>query len=271
MDSKVDTFGWPVSYLPVPVLAGRFSLADRNFATTYCGRNHALHLHGYTGAMRFAGGTVALAPGDLTISPARLPSSYDLDAPGRHWCIHFETAAPGEQCVQLPLHIRLGRAASAAEEQFAHIGRLLASNIERNRARAALALQELLLWIDDHVEQPDARESVAERAAALIDERFDEALTVAEIASALDASQAHLARSFRARFGVTMQSRLFIRRMMHARYLLESTDLPIWRIAERTGIADPQHFNKCVRRFFGESPSAVRGRSVAASPLDPDR
>jgi AraC-like DNA-binding protein len=267
----VDTFDWPLSHLPSPALAGRFRLADRNFATTYCGRNHALHLHGYTGAMRLAGRTIALGAGDLTISPAGLPSSYHLDTPGRHWCIHFETAAAVDQAVQLPLHIQLGSAASAAEEQFAHIGRLLASNTHRDRARSALALQELLLWVVDHVEQPGARETAAERAAALIDERFHETLTVADIASTLGASQAHLARSFRARFGTTMQYRLLVRRMTHARYLLESTDLPIWRVAERMGIPDPQHFNKCVRRFFGESPSAVRGRSGPVSPVDPDR
>ena len=58
---------------------------------------------------------------------------------------------------------------------------------------------------------------------------------------------------------MTIPHRLIARRVEHARYLLESTDLPIWRVAERVGIPDPQHFNKTVRRLTGTSPSAIRG------------
>jgi AraC-like DNA-binding protein len=46
--------------------------------------------------------------------------------------------------------------------------------------------------------------------------------------------------------------------------------LPIWRIAERVGISDPQHFNKSVRRMLGASPSAIRALSQADR-VDPDR
>jgi AraC-like DNA-binding protein len=221
--------------------------------------------------MRLAGDEISLTTGDLTISPAGMSSSYDLEGAGRHWCIHFDPVDKGQEIVTLPLHLPLGRAAGAAQEQMAHIARLLASDSERDRARAAFAMQELLLWIDDLVNGPRARETMADRAAHLIDDRFHEPLTVDAIVRALGASQAHLARSFRARFGVTMQSRLFARRMSHARYLLESTDLPIWRIAERVGISDAQHFNKSVRRYFGESPSSLRARAEGVPQVDPDR
>ena len=52
--------------------------------------------------------------------------------------------------------------------------------------------------------------------------------------------------------------------------LLESTDLPIWRVAERCGVADAQRFNKMVRSLLGASPSAVRAR-VRGPVVDPDR
>ena len=46
--------------------------------------------------------------------------------------------------------------------------------------------------------------------------------------------------------------------MAHARYLLESTDLPVAAVGVRVGVPDPQYFNKLVRRFLGQSPSSIR-------------
>ena len=268
----MKTLEWPLAYLPTANLAGRFPLADVNFATRYFSRNHALHLHRYRAAMHLAGATVEIMPGDITISPADLPSSYSLNRPGVHWCIHFEPADKADdKKLALPLHVSLGHATTAGEERFAHIGRLVSSGSARDRARASLALQELLLWIGDLSLMPGPRETICERAAALIDESFHETLTVPAIAETLGASQAHLARSFRKRFGMTMQRRLLGRRVTHARYLLESTDLPIWLVAERVGIPDPQHFNKSVRKVLGTSPSAIRLHAAAAEPIDPDR
>ncbi len=48
------------------------------------------------------------------------------------------------------------------------------------------------------------------------------------------------------------------RRIAHARYLLEATDLPIRQVATRVGIDDAQYFNKQIRRQLGDSPSAIR-------------
>jgi AraC-like DNA-binding protein len=137
------------------------------------------------------------------------------------------------------------------------------------RARAGVALQEALLALMDP--QPECNDSAADRAAAFIDRHFHEAIGVAEIARAVGRSQSHLARVFRARFGTTIVSRLIERRAAHARFLLESTDLPIWRVAERVGIPDPQYFNKTVRRLLGASPSAVRAAAAAGARIDPDR
>ena len=267
----MDILAWPMSYLPEPLLAGRFPLADRDFGTRYRGRSHALHLHGYAGSMLLAGCRVDIRPGHLTISPAGEVSSYDLAQPGRHWCIHFEPAVADGDAVSLPLHVALGPAAASAEEQFAHIARLLGSSRARDRARASLALQELLLWIDGRADMLDDQTTAADRAAAIIDDRFHQPLGAAEIAAAAGASQAHLARSFRKRFGVTIPHYLLRRRVAQARFLLESTDLPVWRVAERVGIPDPQHFNKSVRRILGESPTAIRRRGGAFTPVDPDR
>jgi AraC-like DNA-binding protein len=258
----VDTIDLPLDALPAVVRAGRFALADRAFETRYRGLSHALHLHDYAGRMRLAGGDVVLAPGDVTLSPAGWTSGYDLALAGRHWVVHFTVSAT-DAAFALPLHLR---GMSAARERFAEVAALHARGDALGAARAAAALQGLLLWLADREGAPDA----AARAAAVIDARFAEPLTVAAIAQGARVSPAHLARAFRKRFGVTVPHRLLQRRIEHARYLLEATDLPVWRVAERVGIPDAQHFNKTVRRLTGLSPSAIRARGAGVV-VDPDR
>lgn len=259
----MPTIELPLRALPAIERAGRFALADRGFETRYRGASHALHLHDYHGVMRLAGREVALAPGDVTLSPAGRTSGYDLPAPGRHWVVRF-AVEPADARLTLPLHV-VG--ASATRERFAEIAALHARGDALGRARAAAGLQALLLWLADHDRPPS---DPAERAAAVIEARFAEPLTAAAIAAAANVSPAHLARAFRRRFGLTVPHRLLQRRVEHARYLLESTDLPVWRVAERVGLPDAQHFNKTVRRLTGLSPSAIRARSEAGR-VDPDR
>jgi AraC-like DNA-binding protein len=261
----MEYLDWSVSVIPRIAVAGRFRLGDHGHETRYRGSTHALHLHDYDGQMRLAGSARAITTGDLTISPAGLASSYDLESAGQHWCVHFTADAAGAR-IALPLHVA-GQA--AARERMAHIAALhsRAGDDAVAAAQAGLALQALLL---DLAAPPLTQPSPADRAAALIDARFAEPLTVAEVAHAVGRSPAHLARAFRGRYATTIPHRLIARRVEHARYLLESTDLPIWRIAERVGIPDPQHFNKTVRRLLGASPSAIRAASTAV-PVDPDR
>ena len=257
-------FDLQLDALPAIVRAGRYDLGDQAFETRYVATSHALHLHDYHAQMRLAGAEVALAPGDVTLSPAGASSSYDLPRPGRHWVVHFTASAPADERFVLPLHVT---GAGAAREQFAGVAALHARGDLLGGAQAAAALHSLLLWLADR-QRPAS--GPAERAAAVIDEQFAKPLSVAAIAGEARVSPAHLARAFRARFGITVPHRLLQRRVEHARYLLEATDLPIWRVAERVGIADAQHFNKTVRRLTGLSPSAIRAASAAAR-VDPDR
>jgi len=266
-------FDWPLRTIPRLFVAGRFPLADAGFATTYLGRHHALHLHDYAGRMRLGVAEMELASGDATISPAGRPSAYDLSASGRHWCIHFgRDAADHGARVAAPLHLRLGAGAGVVRERMAQIARLHAGREDPIAAASAgLALQDLLLWLAARARALPAADAAVEAAAVLIDERFHEPLTVPRIAREVGRSPNYLARRFRDRYGVTIARRVLLRRMEHARFLLELTDLPIWRVAERVGIPDAHHFNKTLRRLLGASPTALRRAAASLSPIDPDR
>lgn len=261
---------WKLSLESLPFLrvAGRFALTDRNFSTIYRGQTHAVHLHGYSGKMQLSRKIIDIAPGDVTISPAGEQSSYDLDAPGRHWCIHLETApVRGGIFAPIALHIP---GCSNLRERFAHIAGLYATESDPIAHSAArVSTQELLLTLA-RMTTPLPEDDAPARAAAFIDANFERPITVRDVAAAAGRSPVYLARLFRRRFGTTVPHRILQRRAGHARFLLESTDLPIWRVAERCGIPDPQRFNKTMHALLGASPSAIR-ESARGPVLDPDR
>ncbi|MGH6632672.1 helix-turn-helix transcriptional regulator [Sphingopyxis sp.] len=262
------TWDLPLEELPRIAVAGQFTLSDRNFATIHRGRTHAFHLHAYTGRMQLAGELIRIAPGDVTFSPTGLPSSYDLDTPGQHWCIHIEPMKGDGVWAPVALHLS---GCGALRERFAHVSGLFATASDPIAHIATrLAAQELLLTLARRT-NPLPEDDAAARAAAFIDRHFDQPLGAREIAAAAGRSPAYLARLFRSRFGTTIPHRLLQRRAEHARFLLESTDLPIWRVAERSGIPDPYHFNKTVRRLLGASPTAIRRAALGAASVDPDR
>ena len=262
--SPAGTMSWPATVPPRLKLAGQFALGDQGFSTTYLGPAHALHLHRYSGRMRLGSAEVALSPGDLTISPAGMPSAYDLDEPGRHWCVHFLSTDSDAETIDLPLHLTLGSAAGYAAEKLAALSGLHARGgaDPLARAAAAVAFQDLLLWCvgrgrGDH-DRAAAVDRIADQVAGIIELRFAAPLNAERIAREAGVPQHAVARAFRERFGMTVRRYALQRRMAHARFLLESTDLPVSVIGERVGVADPQYFNKLVRRFMGANPTAVR-------------
>ena len=252
---------------PVTVeLAGQFLLSDRNFSIVHSSRTHALHLHGYAADMVLAGERISIAPGDLTLSPAELPSMYNLPTPGRHWCIHFHVDDDCGPCVPVALHLTC---CAHLRDKFAYVSGQFATASDAIGIQSARVGAQDLLLLAARLSNPLPKNDAAAAAAQYIDKHFNQPIGLTEISAAARRSPAYLNRVFRKRFGTTVVHRLLQRRAEHARFLLESTDLPIWRVAERCGIPDAQHFNKFVRSMLGSSPSQMRRRTNAVV-IDPD-
>ncbi len=263
------TLLWPFKALPGVRTAGRFPLADQNFAQTYGSRDwrfHSLHIYDYHGQIRLAGELITLAPGDLTLSPAGLITSYHLPQPGHHYCLHFESLpTPPDQCVALPLHIPLGPWREMAQQKLMWIARLHAmSNKEPIAAHAgSAAMQEFLLWLALLPRQTGtpshARLELAlDKAAQFINQNLSRPITLAQISKESQLSQNYLARKFRDRFGLTIPRYILTRRIQQARDLLINTHLPVRRIGADVGLPDAHHFNKQFRKLTGMSPTTLR-------------
>lgn len=247
--------------VPTVLRAGRFRLADRAWSTVYSHvGSHALHLHGYRGRMRCAGVEAPLRSGIATLSPRGVPTAYDLDEAGWHWCVHFR-AAPGALAV--PGLTDLGPDAAYARARLARLAALHETGRSSSAGgiAAGAALLELLAWLALHAQRPVMRQrsdAAAERAAALIRAQPERDWRGPDLARRVGVSPNWLAARFRARFGMTVDRYRLTQRVELARLLLGSTTLPVAAIGARVGLPDAQHFNKVFRAVVGLPPSACR-------------
>ena len=264
-----------MSGLPTIRLAGRFPLDDRGFSARSLGPFVSLHLYSYSATIRIGAREYAIRPGDVTLTPANVPASYDLPSPGYHLCVHFALPASRGAAAAIPLHVSLGLKRDVAGQKFLQIieHQSRAGRSAAARTAAAAGLLELLLWLSLTQREPARNQSATragrvdaavERAMAMLDQTLDSPLSVPRLADAVELSQNYLARHFRRRYGVTLQRYLLLRRIELAQHLLTTTNLPINRIAERVGLPDPQHFNKQFRRLVALSPTQVRETAAKA-------
>ncbi|GAA1549933.1 GlxA family transcriptional regulator [Brevibacterium picturae] len=83
-------------------------------------------------------------------------------------------------------------------------------------------------------------------------------LTISDIASHAAMSQRSLSRRFRAQTGTTPQQWLLDQRLQRARELLETTDLPVSRIAQVAGVGSIETLRHHFARHVGTTPSSYR-------------
>jgi AraC-like DNA-binding protein len=98
------------------------------------------------------------------------------------------------------------------------------------------------------------RERIAVRKVrALIDDRFADPLTLAELAAHVGTSPFHLCRVFAHAIGMGPHAYQTQVRLNRAKQLLRAK-LPIAEVAARAGFADQSHLHRHFRRHVGVTP-----------------
>jgi transcriptional regulator GlxA family with amidase domain len=87
---------------------------------------------------------------------------------------------------------------------------------------------------------------------------LDQPMTVDDLAARALLSPRSFARRFRAATGTTPMQWVLRQRVLHAQRLLETSDLPIERVAERCGFGAATALRVHFRRFVGTTPVAYR-------------
>jgi AraC-like DNA-binding protein len=139
----------------------------------------------------------------------------------------------------------------------------------RNEAQAcALVCETMDAWrAGDLIERTsDAVLDEAERrritlARALIDERYAEKLTIHELARACGMGRGRLIRGFKLLYGRTVAGVLAERRLAGAACALQTTNLPVSRIAADNGYCSNAAFTRAFSRRYGRVPSHFRAAS----------
>jgi AraC-like DNA-binding protein len=115
------------------------------------------------------------------------------------------------------------------------------------------------------VDVPLARQLL--RAKDLVDARYFEPLTVADLARAACLSPAYFSRSFSRTFGESPHQYLLTRRLERAAALLRTTDRSVTEICLAVGLSSLGSFTTSFRRVYGASPLAYRATFPPAESL----
>lgn len=111
--------------------------------------------------------------------------------------------------------------------------------------------------------QPIARHLL--RAKDLVDARFAEPLTVADLAQVARLSPAHFSREFRRAFGESPHAYLLTRRLERAAAMLRTTDRSVADICVSVGLSSVGSFTTTFTRLYGKPPTAYRAGLPPAS------
>lgn len=128
-----------------------------------------------------------------------------------------------------------------------------------------LAIEGLsLALLAEVLRAPDGRAEPApawlDRAVEILWAAFPDDPGLSAIADEVCVHPVHLARVFRRHHGCSLGEYARRLRLERATEALVNTDLPIGRIAHRTGFADHSHLSRAFRRQTGLTPSAYRAR-----------
>ncbi|SFP47313.1 helix-turn-helix domain-containing protein [Sphingomonas rubra] len=140
----------------------------------------------------------------------------------------------------------------------------LAKSIELLCATFETLARETLISADraGALSERDAARLAAARR--LVDERWQEKLTLDGIARACGLNRAKLTRGFRQAFGSTVADAIAQRRLQGAHSLLLATDLPVSSIGYQCGYSNNASFTRAFSRRYGVAPTRLRAGGAAA-------
>lgn len=100
--------------------------------------------------------------------------------------------------------------------------------------------------------------SIVQQALTIINSDLSAELTLNTLADELHINASYLSAQFKKELGVTLTDYVTQKRINHAIFLINSSDLSVSVIAQRCGIPDLQYFSKIFKKRLGMSPLQYR-------------
>ncbi|MFD7653667.1 GlxA family transcriptional regulator [Actinosynnema sp. NPDC059797] len=217
-------------------------------------------------ALRAFGGTVAaLCSGAFTLAAAGM---LDGRAATTHWRLldELEEAAPGARVLRDVLYAEDGVLTSAGVVGGLDLCLHLVRRAHGASVAAALARRLVMppsreggqrQYVDPPLPSRPERAGLASTVDWAV-ARLGTSLGVADLAGHAGMSERTFHRAFLAATGSTPGRWLLAQRVLLARRLLETTDLPVHRVAERAGLGTAANLRRRLRADLGVGPDAYR-------------
>ena len=126
---------------------------------------------------------------------------------------------------------------------------------------------ELLGSMDERMPVvPRARPAWLARAVELLEDRYREELSIAEIAAAVGVHPIHLARTFRRHLRCAPGEFARFRRLERAAAMLLRTTRPLAEVALGSGFGDQSHLSRVFVRYYGLPPGEYRALAGRGPP-----
>jgi AraC-like DNA-binding protein len=140
----------------------------------------------------------------------------------------------------------------------------LYAEFSRHDAASAIAIEGLILGIVAEIARSETQPKGVlapqwlRRATEIVETRFLERLSLAEIAAEVGVHYVHLSRQFHKYNRCTIGELIRKRRVQYACQLLAYSSTPLAEIALICGFSDQSHLSFLFKRYMGLSPSKFR-------------
>lgn len=214
---------------------------------------------GGCGHMKLKGVDYDLPAGTVAFLPRGVPCSYGTPRNGlwEFYWIHPEETMANEFLDALSRRCSFLEKFNVDHDYARRMEKLL-SLCQKHTDDSSLAisqkLSELLHLIAfDLCEKPQSA-SLSNRVISYIEQHYDEALRIEDIAASLFVSTAHLTRTFKRENGCTPHQYLIKYRLLSAAELLKFSELQVKEIAAQVGFSSSSHFSSCFYKRYGCTP-----------------
>ena len=259
---------------------GPFSLTEQLYPSGLVFAKHA-HSRDYItfvleGAFRerYASRSILCRTGAVRFLPAG--EVHDNEIVSELRCLHISTEPSAlDQLRQQPTVPRKPTEVSGLTTTW--LANRLYVEFSRQDNASAMAIQGLILEILAEIARSEAADAslVApgwlKQAIEIVEARFLEHLSLAEIAAEVGVHYVHLSRQFHKYNRCTIGELIRRRRVQYASHLLAHSRTPLAEIALTCGFSDQSHLSFLFKRHMGMSPSKFRslvGMNSAPASLD---
>jgi AraC family transcriptional regulator of arabinose operon len=217
--------------------------------------------------------TLQYEENDLLLFPPGVPHQYGRDEHSEYWdhlWIYFIPRPYWLDWLKWDKNILgIGKTRVTEPAKQAHLRELFYEVIRHNsddvplsEALAMNALERLILacFQLQPVSNHHAHDPRINAVCDYLNDHIDEELKVEKLASMVFLSPSRLAHLFKKDLGVTIYAWREQQRINRARLLIQSTLLPIFKIAQSVGYSDPVYFTKIFRKHNGIPPAEYKKR-----------